>query len=166
MNSELCFRSQVFQFNKDKIPFPMSLSNSLTVVIENSYEEVERYLGTKIPSNPNGQVKLEPTHLSVSLHNPKEPADIRSKSFKIPLGHSTIVYITPQAREIDESGMDLAESQRNCRLDTDTDTLNIFNIYTRSACLLECKLKVAMKKCGCLPWNYPHNITEEVMQIS
>ena len=56
------------------------------------------------------------------------------------LGATTTIYITPSAREIDENGQLLTETQRNCRLSEDTDELKIFNIYTQEGCLLECKL--------------------------
>ena len=133
-----------------------SSEHGLKVVLENNREEVERYMLNPLETD------LEPTEITVALHNPKEPADIRSKSFNIPLGHSTTVYITAKAIEIDEDGMALTEPQRNCRLDEDTEALDVFNIYTRAACMFECKMKHSMKKCGCLPWNYPHNTMDKV----
>ena len=131
-----------------------SSEHALKVVLENNREEVDIYRNKMEPD-------LEPTEITVALHNPKEPADIRSKSFNIPLGHSTTVYITAKAREIDEDGMALTESQRNCRLDEDAESLDVFNIYTRAACMFECKIKYSMIKCGCLPWNYPQNTKVE-----
>ena len=85
-----------------------------------------------------------------------------STSISIPLGHSTTFLIKPKAREIDDSGKQLTESQRNCRLDKDTDELDIFNIYTRTACLFECKTRYATKRCQCIPWNYHVNMMEKV----
>ena len=79
----------------------------------------------------------------------------RSKSFQIPLGQSSIVYITPTAREIDDTGKELTETQRNCRLTEENDNLNIFKPYTQEACLLECKIKEAAERCGCISWEYP-----------
>ena len=67
----------------------------------------------------SGVLKLKPKKVSVALHNPYEPASIRSNSFEIPLGYTTTVYITPKAREIDYSGKELEEKQRNCRLSDD-----------------------------------------------
>ena len=32
----------------------------------------------------------------------------------------------------------------------------IFKPKSQSTCLLECKVKQAHKKCGCVPWDYPH----------
>ena len=75
-------------------------------------------------------------------------------SFEIPLGYSTTVYITPEATEIDEDGMKLTEEKRNCRLEMDHKKIDQFGIYTKEACLLECKINLAYQKCGCFPWNY------------
>ena len=80
---------------------------------------------------------------------------LRSNSFSIPLGYSTIVYITPKVREIDSSAAGLQEAERGCRLSQEASNLNSFKIYTKEGCLLECKIEQAYKKCGCFPWNYP-----------
>ena len=86
---------------------------------------------------------------------PKPKKQIRITCRSLPLGHSSTVYITPKARVIDQSGKELAEAERNCRLDEDTDNLDIFNVYTKAACMFECKLKQSMKRCACVPWNSP-----------
>ena len=154
------YKSEAFFPNTDRKPSLMISADSkhaLKVVLENNAEDVKNYEFWN-------QTRFEPTEVTVSLHNPKEPADVRSRSFNIPLGYSTKVYITPKAREIDENGKLLTESQRNCRLDEDTESLNIFNIYTKAACMLECKIKYSFKRCGCLPWNYPHN-TKVIFKI-
>ena len=98
---------------------------------------------------------MQPTKISVSLHNPSEPANLISRNFEIPLGHTTTVYISPRAREIDESGKLLNEKQRNCRLTDDNHELKIFKKYTQEACLFECHLKQAEDHCGCFPWSFP-----------
>ena len=165
------YRSNSFSPNTKINPSNMISGNpehSLHVIIENNAEEIERYESTKIitdsetTSNVHGDVKYKPKKISVLLHNPREPADIRSSSFKIPLGHSTTIYITPKARRIDDTGKELTEIQRHCKLDEETSNLDIFNIYTKTACMFECNLKLSMKKCGCIPWDYPTNNTEQV----
>ena len=156
------FRSKALSPNVKYEPSNMISSSSdpsLTVVIENNVEN------NKILSDNRGVVN-KPKKISVSLHNPKEPSDTKfrpSTSIKIALGHSTTFLVTPKAREIDESGKELRESERGCRLDEDTTGLDIFNVYTRTACLFECKMKYAIKKCGCTPWYYPIHIEKEVI---
>ena len=51
---------------------------------------------------PQGEINKQPKKVSVTLHNPNESGNLRSKSFEIPLGQTTTVYITPKAREIDD----------------------------------------------------------------
>ena len=130
------------------------------VFIENNREEVEDFEETvKINDKgeiiDKGQISQKPKERKVSLHNPFEPANMRLNSFSIPLGHSTIIYIKPKVREIDDSAATLPESKRGCRLSKDASGLDIFKIYSKEGCLLECQIKQAYKKCGCFPWNYP-----------
>ena len=147
------FRKIALSVNVNKKPYLMKSKHSLTVVIENNAEEVEKY-----ENSPFKRFVKKPSELFVSLHNPKEPADLKfipSTSIRIPRGYSTTFLITPKAREIDKSGKKLTESQRNCRLEEEVEALDTFNVYTMTACLLECKMKYATKRCGCTPWNYP-----------
>ena len=147
------YRKTALSENVNRKPYLMKSKESLTVVIENNAEEVERY-----EKSPYKRLVKKPSELFVSLHNPKEPADVKfipSTSIRIPRGYSTTFLITPKAREIDKSGKELTESRRNCRLDEEVQALDIFNVYSMTACLLECKMKYATKRCGCTPWNYP-----------
>ena len=148
---------EVFLINNQRKVSKMRSAGSehaLKVLIQNNLEEVEYYENTKNPVNRVGEIKFKPIHIPVTLHNPKEPANIRGKSFKMPLGYSTIVYITPNAREIDDSAGELSEAQRGCRLSKDSQTLDIFDIYSQEACHLECLIKQAYQRCKCFPWNY------------
>ena len=153
------YRNDVFSTRK--IPSLMKSTDkehALTVLLDSNAEEVEMYR-----KSLSGSTKLR--EASVSLHNPEEPSDtkfIPLTSTKIPLGHSTTFLISARAREIDESGKALTESKRGCRLEEDTKELDMFNVYTRTACLLECRMKHARKKCGCTPWNYPINMIKTV----
>ncbi len=148
-----------FFFPNDRIkPKKMKYAgndNALRVLIENSREEVDFFENTKSEEKPKGELNLKPKERKVSLHNPLEPANMRSNSFSIPLGYFTVVYITPKVREIDDSAARLSESERGCRLSKDAGGLDIFKIYSKEGCLLECQIKQAYKKCGCFPWNYP-----------
>ena len=62
----------------------------------------------------------------VVLHDPAHPANMRTKSIKIPLGQSSTVYITPSVIETDSSGQLLGETQRECRMKQENDNLQIF----------------------------------------
>jgi len=154
------YRNTNFFMNEKKEPRLMkstSMENGLTVVIENNAEE--------IAAERSQHKKYKSKYILVSLHNPKEPADtkyIPITNTRIPLGQSTTILVSTKARKITNSGKDLTESQRGCRLDDDTEKLDIFNIYTRVACMFECHMKYATSKCGCTPWNYPINMNKTV----
>ena len=75
---------------------------------------------------PAGDIKLKPVSVLVVLHDPTQPANVRTKSIKIPLGQSSTVYITPSVIETDSSGQLLGETQRECRLKEENDNLQIF----------------------------------------
>ena len=148
--------------NKPSLMKSTSFKHSLTAIIQNNIEEVQRYENRQ--SN-DIRINHRPRKVYVSLHDPKEPADTRYiplTSVWIPLGHSTTFLISAKAREIADSGRSLTESERGCRLNEDTDVLEIFNVYTRVSCLFECNMKHAVSKCGCTPWNYPVNMKKAV----
>ena len=170
------FRSTSFSPNIGRIPSLMKSTNSdhsLTVIIDVNAEEVDRYETSKgryekyekYENSNENEIFPKPKEVAISIHNPKEPADtyfIPIKSLRVPLGYSTTIFINPKAREIDESGKALTELQRKCRLDTDTDDLDVFKVYTKIACLFECKMKYSARRCGCIPWNYPVDMKDEV----
>ena len=159
------FRSAEFSHNVKRHPSLMKstkLKHSLKVVIDRNMEEaLEEWMELL-----NNGIVPKQKQVSVSLHNPKEPADtkfIPSTSVKIPFGHSTTFLITPYAWEIDEKAeKDLQESQRNCRLIENNEKLDVFNSYTKVSCLFECSIKYAIRRCGCVPWNYPLDVMTKV----
>ena len=108
-----------------------SSDNALTILIDYNEAAVKRYENTINEDNQLGTQNQLPKKVSVTIHDPIEPANLRSNSFEIPLGHTTTVYITPRAREIDESGIELSEKQRKCRLTKDSSELKIFSKYTQ-----------------------------------
>ena len=160
------FRDEVLSPNKGRRPSFMKSTNprhALTVMLDINAEEVEDGGWTDEDGNVH-----EPKAIALSIHNPQEPGDNRFyplTSVTVPLGYSTTFLITPIVRKIDESGKALTELQRKCRLDEDTDELDIFNVYTRVACLFECKMKHSIKRCGCTPWNYPVNMNDKVIMF-
>ena len=110
------FRNSIFHPNRKREALKMKSATtqySLKTLIESNAEHVD-YFENSINADGIGEQVAKPTSILVSLHNPKEPADMRATSFDIPLGQSTVVYITPKAREIDESGKKLSEAQRHC----------------------------------------------------
>ena len=103
-----------------------SPDKGLYVLIENNMEEIYYYEKTKSTGNVAGNMKKKPVSVLVVLHDPSQPANMRTKSITIPLGQSSTVYITPSATETDTSGQMLGETQRECRLKQENDNLQVF----------------------------------------
>ena len=103
-----------------------SPDEGLKVLIENNMEEINNYENTKSTVNIAGDLKYKPVSVLVVLHDPSQPANMRTKSITIPLGQSSTVYITPSATETDTSGQMLGETQRECRLKQENENLQVF----------------------------------------
>ena len=151
-------QATTFFLNRDVKPKLVRSANpdqALSLLIENNMEEVEMFENTKSSTNPEGEINQKPKTILVVLHDPSEPANIRSRSLEVPLGYSSKVYITPEATVTDVSAHAMPEKDRNCRLRGETGGLEIFKTYSREACTLECQLKQAVESCGCQPWDFP-----------
>jgi acid-sensing ion channel, other len=46
-------------------------------------------------------------------------------------------------------------SQRGCRFHSESN-LTHYKVYSKLLCLSECRLEIAMQKCGCIPFFYPN----------
>ncbi|CAG9801149.1 unnamed protein product [Chironomus riparius] len=50
--------------------------------------------------------------------------------------------------------LELKPSQRNCRLDNESEELLTSAIYSFNLCRSQCRFKMALKECKCIPWFY------------
>ena len=96
-----------------------------------------------------------PSKFRITLHDPDQPADLRSEAVDIRPGYSSTFLVLPRQVVTSESvgGLDL--EKRRCKFHWEVEGLRIFSIYSRSACTFECSLALAEEKCRCVPWNYP-----------
>ena len=73
------------------------------------------------------------------------------------MGHIYLTKMPLSATTIDEK-------RRKCRFATHNKGLTLFRRYSQGACQFECQIKMAIEKCGCVPWDYPQlaeaNLTE------
>ena len=83
--------TKIFMINAKSTPTKMESSSPdspLEVILENNMEEVDSFETTKTTSIPIGDLGQKPRKVKIVLHNPYEPANIRSNSFEIPLGNN------------------------------------------------------------------------------
>ena len=81
--------------------------------------------------------------------------DMKAVSKEIKPGHEIIVRVQATENVPSDELHDIPVAKRNCKFQDENEDLEIFEIYTQSACEYECKIKKAEKICGCYPWYVP-----------
>ncbi len=63
--------------------------------------------------------------------------------------------MTPQktSASLDIASVSLAK--RNCKFNDEEHDLELFSMYGHKKCIFDCLHQNAVKKCNCVPWNYP-----------
>ena len=99
--------------------------------------------------------KSMPRSFRMSLSTMADYYDFSSTYQIIKPGYHTIWKI--QAMEIAPANdlHELPVDKRNCRFPDEASELNIFKVYSKKACLLECHIKKASEVCQCHPWYIP-----------
>ncbi len=99
----------------------------------------------------------------IVLHDPRKPADLRTSGINVQPGYRTQISVTPSQLETSDDVKQLPIGRRNCKFNDESEGLQIFNEYSKEACLFECLLLISYAKCKCVPWNYPMaNLTMEI----
>ncbi len=92
-------------------------------------------------------------HLTV--HAPTAVPDTRHEVIELEVGKTYTISVTPTETFSDQSVLDFPFEKRNCLSGEENENLRIFNRYTQSACIFECRLRHASEVCQCTPWDYP-----------
>ena len=99
---------------------------------------------------------LNPTmNFVLKLSTRTDYFDMRYTNQEIKFGYHTTLKV--DAMEIISSNdlHKVATEKRNCRFSDETNGLDIFKVYSKSACEFECKIKRAFEVCQCYPWYVP-----------
>ncbi len=91
----------------------------------------------------------------LSIHDPSHFPNLKSEGILIEPGMSYKVRIQPTLTVTDKSGLALDNQTRNCLTKEEKGEMKLFNSYSQSACLFECKLRQATSICKCSSWDYP-----------
>ncbi len=90
-----------------------------------------------------------------TIHGTEEIPDLRENPMMIANGKSYDIKVKASILRADSTVTSLPFEKRKCMTEEDGHDLTLFKKYSYSACKYECILKIAMDKCGCVPWNYP-----------
>ena len=55
-------------------------------------------------------------------------------------------------------------TERHCFLSDEVSTTSTLKHYSKQNCKYECKVKFALKNCGCIPWDFPLNLNDSVIE--
>ncbi len=116
-----------------------------------SLDFIMRYNSYGYPQTKDRQYQT----ILLSLHDPAQVPDLESEGITIKPGHSYDLRVYPTMAETDESALALQPHSRNCHSQEENAGLLVFNAYSHSACIFECRLKRALEVCNCIAWNYP-----------
>jgi hypothetical protein len=95
----------------------------------------------------------------IAFNQAKDFMNVRDNHVVAELGYHTKVNVVPRVYTPSKSADKYNPNGRQCLLPNENnDTDSIFLYQSQNACLFECKVKAAMKKCGCTPWDYPQYV--------
>ncbi len=83
------------------------------------------------------------------------PLTLNSRPIYISPGKTYTITVTPSKLQVGPK-FDKEDMAKLGRVSGQDHNFTIFYAYGQSKCQFECHLKLAISKCGCIPWNYPH----------
>ena len=142
-----------------------------TLVIDTQSKRVTSPLGLRTKPNKNDYTNdhwIDLGKIQLQLHHPKELANIlhgahqekKESSIKLIAGHEYTISILPISQNITERFKDLPLEIRGCRLPHEMPEDSFMKVYNAADCRYECKVKISMEKCKCIPWDFPYPATD------
>ena len=101
----------------------------------------------------------------LSLSNKNEYFNMKANRQEIQAGQHVFwnVYVTEIVP--DAEIFDIPPEKRNCKFEEEVEGLEIFKLYTQSACEFEAKVKKAQYECRCLPWFIPSRESFQICDL-
>lgn len=93
------------------------------------------------------------TGYNVFLHEPQEVLDIASRHYNSSEGFYMKLYVTAVTVYTSPEAAQLSIAQRRCRFPHENN-LKHSSIYTYNMCKIECRIKLCLKYCQCIPYFY------------
>jgi amiloride-sensitive sodium channel len=83
-----------------------------------------------------------------------EAPDISKKKLIYPeTDYTTVEFMALEILTSDEA-KPLKPRQRKCRLEHEAEPLDASPVYSYNLCRSQCRFRMAMKECGCIPYFY------------
>ncbi|KAF2887684.1 hypothetical protein ILUMI_18489, partial [Ignelater luminosus] len=91
----------------------------------------------------------------ILIHHPYDFADWSVRTMMLGLKRMMFLGVVPKLTECSSNVASLDAKDRNCSLFSERE-MNSFHYYTHHNCLTECRSKIVMRLCGCIPF-YHYN---------
>ena len=89
----------------------------------------------------------------IGIHDPMQLPEL---AINVKAGYISTIRITPSQTVTSPDTLHMPKEHRGCQFQHENDDMTIFKVYTEANCNFECKLKIALENCHCMPWDYPH----------
>ena len=140
-----------------------------TLVIDTEHHNEMSQLYLRKTKSDKNKGEDASTLIQLQIHQSKEFAnmiqeihhDDQTKPLSLESGKEYFIDILPKGQISTEEFKALSYKQRNCKLEQEFDNSGIFKIYTQMNCKYQCRVEMAADHCGCLPWDFVHNVQYE-----
>ncbi|KAK3932274.1 Pickpocket protein 11 [Frankliniella fusca] len=113
------------------------------------------FFGSPLDGDVFAQVMDMNSGYLVYLHSSNETADFASQRLESPAGSYKTLDISALSIYTSEDAAGLDVSQRRCRfLVEPKNPLTLSPVYSYNLCRNECRMKLAQRRCGCVPHFY------------
>ncbi|EAT39390.1 AAEL008809-PA [Aedes aegypti] len=145
----------------------LCLSVNSKVAEYSSYHYWKNYRWDIIPSKPTvvvhpldgevyGQlIKLENSY-EVYFHGYMEVPEVSKRRYSFLEAFYTTVELLALEIKTSPQAIELSVSQRKCRFTHEAEVLQFSPVYSYNLCRMECRMRLAVKYCGCVPYFYRH----------
>ena len=120
----------------------------------NHRQYMEKYLRT---GEEHGDNRQSITNFFVALSNQFAYFGMKDIKETIKAGYHVIWKVQAMENVPSVDLHDIPIHKRNCRMPDENEGMEIFQIYSQSACEFEFKITRARKVCNCAPWYIPVN---------
>lgn len=101
---------------------------------------------------------VDDDYLYMALNSQHNLFSIGERKIRIRPGFRTFVRVGIQASNITNDVRKMDIEDRRCKMAHENEGMELFKLYTKKGCLLECQLKRAAQICQCINWNHPNPV--------
>ena len=169
--------SEIFEVDKQKVPHLIQgnriNAKATYIITTNSNDDltIKTFLRSKKMTSRKSRSK-EMAKVFFQIHSTDELPQIEKDSNQIAekdsltleAGHEYFIQVTPIGQQVTKQFQALSFKDRHCLLSHEKNEHSVLKVYKKQNCRYECKVKFAISKCACIPWDFPINLSETIKE--